>query len=218
MTPEAILATGLQALHVEASVSQRRQLMQYLVLLQRWNRAFNLTAVRDPALMVTRHLLDSLSVLPWLAADTSLDAGTGAGLPGIPLAILRPQQVFVLLDSNGKKVRFVRQVVTELGLTNVEVVQSRAEQYRNASPQVIARAFAALPAMLALTEHLVLPGGRLLAMKGMLTDPEMAGIPPGWTPEIVPLEVPGLAEARQLVILERAAGQQIRAPAQGETA
>ncbi len=218
MTPEEILATGLQDLRIETSARQRQQLMHYLALLERWNRAFNLTAVRDPALMVTRHLLDSLTVLPWLAKSATIDAGTGAGLPGIPLAVLRPQQSFVLVDSNGKKVRFVRQVLVELGLANVEVVHSRVEQYRNASPEVITRAFAALPAMVALAGHLVLPGGRLLAMKGVLTDVEMAGVPPGWISEVVPLDVPGLIEMRQLVILERAAGQRTITPAQGETA
>ena len=203
MTPAQTLADGIAALSLSLDDRQQRLLLDYLDLLAKWNRAFNLTAVREPVQMVSRHLLDSLAILPWLNDSPTLDVGTGAGLPGIALAVARPTQTFTLLDSNGKKTRFVRQAVRELGLANVEVVQSRVEQYRNASAQVVSRAFASIPDMLALTGHLLAPGGRLLAMKGTLTDLEMAGIQAPWRAEVIPLSVPGLDEARHLVLLER---------------
>ena len=121
------LAQGLAAMKIALSPAQREALLGYLGLLARWNRAYNLTAVRDPALMVRRHLLDSLSILPWVDRGPLLDVGTGAGLPGIPLAIARPDLTVTLLDSNRKKTRFVRQVAGELGLANVEVVNVRVE-------------------------------------------------------------------------------------------
>lgn len=198
------LEQGLRAMDLELPDDQREKLLALVDLLDRWNRAFNLTAVRDPAAMVERHLLDSLSVLGWLTDVDTLDVGTGPGLPGLVLAIVRPDQSFTLLDSNGKKTRFVRQAIMDLKLANAEVVQSRVEQYRNAFPQVISRAFAALPEMLELTGHLVAPGGRLLAMKGALTDLEKAGIPAPWQAHHYPLTVPGVDEPRQLVVLQRA--------------
>lgn len=198
------LEQGLRAMDLELPDDQRDKLLALVDLLDRWNRAFNLTAVRDPAAMVERHLLDSLVVLPWLTDEDTLDVGTGPGLPGLVLAIVRPDQAFTLLDSNGKKTRFVRQAIMDLKIANAEVVQSRVEQYRNAFPQVISRAFAALPEMLELTGHLVAPGGRLLAMKGALTDLEQAGIPAPWQAQHHPLTVPGIDEPRQLVVLQRA--------------
>jgi len=123
------LARGVEALGLSLSDDQQRQLLAYVDLLVKWNQAYNLTAIRDPAEMVTRHLLDSLAVLPYLADTDTLDVGTGAGIPGIILAVSRPQQAFTLLDSNGKKTRFVRQARRELGLDNVEVVHARVEQY-----------------------------------------------------------------------------------------
>lgn len=198
------LEQGLRAMDLELPDDQRDKLLALVSLLDRWNRAFNLTAVRDPAAMVERHLLDSLVVLPWLTDKDTLDVGTGPGLPGLVLAIVRPDQAFTLLDSNGKKTRFVRQAIMDLKIANAEVVQSRVEQYRNAFPQVISRAFAALPEMLELTGHLVAPGGRLLAMKGALTDLEQAGIPAPWQADHHPLTVPGIDEPRQLVVLQRA--------------
>ncbi|MCK0536885.1 16S rRNA (guanine(527)-N(7))-methyltransferase RsmG [Alcanivorax quisquiliarum] len=204
------LASGIDALGLELDAGQQQQLLAYVSLLDKWNRAFNLTAIRQPAEMVTRHVLDSLAVLPHLGEGPTLDVGTGAGLPGLVLAISRPAQTFVLLDSNGKKTRFVRQAARELGLANVEVVQSRVEQYRNesfqnGSPQVITRAFASLPDILALTGHLLGERGRLLAMKGAQADTEVAAVPAPWQAHTVSLVVPGLNESRQLVIVERLA-------------
>lgn len=198
------LAAGVAALGVSLSDAQQQQLVDYVALLHKWNRAFNLTAVRDPQEMVTRHILDALAVLPWLGSGSTLDVGTGGGIPGIVLAIARPQQPFVLLDSNGKKTRFVRQAALELGLANVEVVQARVEQYRNGASQVISRAFASLVDMVSVTGHLLEDGGHLLAMKGALVEQEIAALPPQWQAEAVELSVPGLAEARYLVVLQPA--------------
>lgn len=203
MSERTLLAQGLAALPLDLSAQQQDSLLAYVGLLHKWNSAYNLTAVRDPLDMVARHLLDSLAVAGHLDDGDCLDVGTGPGIPGIPLAIALPEQAFTLLDSNGKKVRFVRQAVLELGLSNVEVVQSRVEKYRNAFPQVVSRAFASLEDMLALAGHLVAPGGRLLAMKAALSDSEQAGIVEPWQARTVDLSVPQLNEPRQLVVLTR---------------
>ncbi|MBF1803221.1 16S rRNA (guanine(527)-N(7))-methyltransferase RsmG [Alloalcanivorax profundimaris] len=197
------LAGGLRELDLTLDDDQVTALLTYRDLLVKWNRAFNLTAVRDPGEMIARHLLDSLAVLPHLEAGPSLDVGTGAGLPGIPLAIARPDQAFTLLDGNGKKARFVRQARRELGLENVEVVHARVEQYRKAPSQIISRAFAALPDMLAVTGPLIAPETRVLAMKATAVERELAELPAGWTARVEPLAVPGLAETRVLVIIRR---------------
>ncbi|HEY0720334.1 MAG TPA: 16S rRNA (guanine(527)-N(7))-methyltransferase RsmG [Gammaproteobacteria bacterium] len=182
------------------------KLLDYIALLAKWNQAYNLTAVRDPAEMVTRHLLDSLAVGPHLTGRRIIDVGTGAGLPGIPLAILFPERHFVLLDSNGKKTRFLVQAKASLGLENVTVVHSRVEEYRPPEPfdTVIARAFAALTEILALCGHLIAEEGSVLAMKGSVTEAEAVG--EGFRlAGITPLHVPGLAhEQRHLIRVIRA--------------
>ncbi|HIK75234.1 MAG: 16S rRNA (guanine(527)-N(7))-methyltransferase RsmG [Alcanivorax sp.] len=204
MTDRDRLAGGLRELGLSLDDAQQQALLAYRDLLVKWNRAYNLTAVRDPGEMIQRHLLDSLSVLAHLDDRDTLDVGTGAGLPGIPLAIARPDLRFVLLDSNGKKTRFVRHARRELGLSNVEVVNTRVEQYRNAPSQIISRAFAALPDMLQALAPLITDGSRVLAMKAAAADQELAGLPDGWRARVAPLSVPGLAEARVLVIASRA--------------
>lgn len=203
MSERTILTQGLAALSLDLAATQQEALLAYVGLLHKWNSAYNLTAVRDPVEMVARHLLDSLAVCEHLESSDCLDVGTGPGIPGIPLAIARPEQAFTLLDSNGKKVRFVRQAVLELGLRNVEVVQSRVEKYRNAFPQVVSRAFASLEDMLDMAGHLVAPGGRLLAMKATVSDSEQAGIAEPWQARQIHLSVPQLNEPRQLVVLTR---------------
>lgn len=203
MSLERTLADGISALGLDLPAAQQQQLLRYVSLLNKWNKAYNLTAVREPQDMVVRHLLDSLSVLPHVQPTAIIDVGTGAGIPGMPLAIAMPALQVTLLDGNGKKTRFAKQAVLELGLTNVEVVQSRAEQYRNASPQVISRAFASLPDMLHVSGHMLAPGGRMLAMKAALTDMEMAGVQAPWQAQRISLQVPGLDERRQLIVLTR---------------
>lgn len=180
------------------------RLLAYLDLLSHWNRAYNLTAVRDPAEMVSRHLLDSLSVLPWIKTPTLLDAGTGAGLPGVPLAILRPDMQVTLLDSAGKKVRFLRQVKRELGLDNIFPVQERLETFapQNACAAIISRAFSDLSQFATAARHLLVPGSKLLAMKGRYPEAEIAGLPTWIRLDAVEkLSPPGLHEQRHLVMM-----------------
>lgn len=197
------LEQGLQQLGTPLAAEQRRLLLAYLRLLEKWNSAYNLTAVRNPADMVTRHLLDSLAILPHLHGRRVLDIGTGAGLPGIPLAIARPALAFTLLDANAKKTRFVTQAVGELHLINVEVRQARAEQYHPAQnfDTLVSRAFASIADMLAAARHLCAPGGRFLAMKGTYPENELAAVPAGYSVEVLALAVPGLSAERHVVIL-----------------
>jgi 16S rRNA (guanine527-N7)-methyltransferase len=185
----------------------RERLIAYLALLARWNRAYNLTAVRDPMAMVPRHLLDSLAVLPWMPPEYGplLDAGTGAGLPGIPLAIARPGLRLTLLDGNGKKTRFVRQAALELGLTNVEVIHARLETYRPAVRfgTIVARAVASLAQMYTACTHLAAANARLLALKGRLPEHEIAALRASPEPPLRidchPLSVPLLDGERNLI-------------------
>jgi 16S rRNA (guanine527-N7)-methyltransferase len=181
------------------------RLLDYLALLVRWNQAYNLTAVRDPTAMVSRHLLDSLVVLPHVTAPAIADLGTGPGLPGIPLAIARPGLAVRLVESNGKKVRFMREAVRRLDLAAVEVVEARAETGPADAArvgQVVSRALAALPLLCRLATPWLAPDGRLLALKGPGWQDEAAGMPSGW--QVVDsheLFVPGLEARRHLVIL-----------------
>ena len=185
-------------------VEDRQRLLAFVRLLAKWNAAYNLTAVRDPEEMITRHLLDSLVLLPYLQGSRVLDIGTGPGLPGIPLAVARPDCSFTLLDANAKKTRFVTQAVGELGLKNVEVVQARVENYRPEQKfdTLVARAFSSIADMLNNAQHLCAPGGRFLAMKGVYPEGELAAIPPDFAvSEVVALKVPGLDAARHLAII-----------------
>ncbi|MCH4563196.1 16S rRNA (guanine(527)-N(7))-methyltransferase RsmG [Halomonas sp. EGI 63088] len=198
------LDQGLARLDIAADDETRLGLLRLVSLLHKWNRAYNLTAVRDPLEMVSRHLLDSAAVLPWVRGPRLLDVGAGAGLPGLVLAILRPELAVTLLDSNGKKVRFQRQAVLELGLSNVTPVQARVEAIQGRFDQVISRAFASLGDFVELSEHLLAPGGQWLAMKGPAVEDELAGLPA----EVAPiarheLTVPFESGSRRLVILER---------------
>ncbi|MGH8373129.1 MAG: 16S rRNA (guanine(527)-N(7))-methyltransferase RsmG [Gammaproteobacteria bacterium] len=199
------LAAGLHELQLALSPADQSRLLAYLDLLAKWNSAYNLTAVRDPGEMVTRHLLDSLVMEPFLRGERVLDVGSGAGLPGIPLALTNPERHFVLLDSNGKKTRFMVQAVATLGLRNVEVVQARAEDYRPAEPfaTVVSRAFSSLADFLHLTEQLCAPDGCWLAMKGELPESEIQALPPGWVVQVRALQVPGLDAKRCVVEISR---------------
>jgi 16S rRNA (guanine527-N7)-methyltransferase len=204
MSIEQSIIEGSEQLGIPLPAEAITQLVAYLTLLERWNRAYNLTAVRDPDAMVIRHLLDSLSVLPWIEGPRVLDVGSGAGLPGIPLAVARPGLAFCLLDSNGKRTRFLTQAVAELRLTNVEVVRSRVEDYQPPSlfNNVVSRAFATLAELLASAGRLCAPTGRLLAMKGVFPDDELARLPTGYVlAGVYPLHVPNLEAERHLVHL-----------------
>lgn len=196
------LSAGCVELGLTLTQDQQAALLRYLAMLVRWNGAFNLTAVRDPLEMVAKHLLDSLAIQPFLFGDTTLDIGTGAGLPGIPLAILSPERRFHLLDSNGKKIRFVRQVVLELGLANVEPVQSRMEAYRPhvKFSTIVSRAVAADAILRAPTAQWLARPGRVLLMKGRQTDEvvDSSGLSTA-APRGHPLRVPFLDETRHLI-------------------
>ena len=176
------LDEGLAQMNLTLNASQQRQLLAFLALLAKWNKAFNLTAVRDEQDMVSRQLLDSLSILPFVTTRHLLDVGAGGGLPGIPLAIARPETQFTLLDSNGKKARFLRQVVLELGLRNVSVIHRRAEVYqpRDLFTQISSRAFSALDNLTTWCDHLLAGNGEFIAMKGQYPADEVAALGRGW--------------------------------------
>lgn len=194
------IAKGCDDLGLSLAEGQIQQLADFVGLLAKWNKAFNLTAVRNPAQMVPLHILDSLSIAPLVAKSRRLlDVGTGAGLPGIPLAIAQPQCRFTLLDSNIKKTRFVKQAILELGLQNVEVVHSRIEEYNSADgfDTVTARAFAPLARMMPQIEPFVAEAGCLLAMKSQRADEELEDAPAGWClQDIYTLQVPGVEGVR----------------------
>ncbi len=196
----------LSAADIALPDQQKHQLISYVELLHKWNKAYNLTSVRDPMQMLVRHILDSIVVNPHLQGSRFIDVGTGPGLPGIPLAIVRPDAHFTLLDSLGKRVRFLRQVQHELGLNNIEPVQSRVEDFVAEPPfdGVISRAFASLQDMLSWCHHLpAKPEGRFYALKGVRPDDELAILPAGITLEsVIRLQVPELDGERHLVILK----------------
>ncbi|HFD3889317.1 16S rRNA (guanine(527)-N(7))-methyltransferase RsmG [Serratia nevei] len=196
----------LAAAGIELPDQQKQQLLGYVGMLDKWNKAYNLTSVRDPQQMLVRHILDSIVVNPHLQGSRFIDVGTGPGLPGIPLAIVRPDAHFTLLDSLGKRVRFLRQVQHELGLNNIEPVQSRVEEFPAEPPfdGVISRAFASLQDMLSWCHHLPAKGlGRFYALKGVRPDEELTQLPAGVSLEsIVRLQVPELEGERHLVILK----------------
>jgi len=190
---------------IELDADVHATLLEFLQLLAKWNKVYNLTAVREIEQMIPRHLLDSLAVLPYLRGRRVLDIGTGAGLPGIPLALARPDLHFALLDGNAKKIRFVTQAVHELGINNVEVVNATVEKYHATEKfdTLLTRAFAAIPDMLGSCRHLCASGGAFLAMKGVFPQEEIAAVDAGFNvSRVVPLQVPGLDAARHLVIIE----------------
>jgi 16S rRNA (guanine527-N7)-methyltransferase len=201
------LAEGMAALGLPHSPEQRERLLAYLALMQKWNRTYNLTAIRDLRTAVDLHLLDSLTLMPHLHGARILDVGTGAGLPGIPLAIMSGDKEFVLLDSNAKKTRFVQQAVIELELKNVDVATARVEQYRPACgfDTVLARAFASLDEILARTARLLTPHGRILAQKGQLPRDEIENLK-DHPVRVHRLAIPGLDLERHLIEIEVEAG------------
>jgi 16S rRNA (guanine527-N7)-methyltransferase len=224
MTLEEQLATGVAALGLTLPAGAAAKLLAYLALLDKWNRVYNLTAVREAERMVSHHLLDSLAVVPYFHGETVLDVGSGGGLPGIPLAIARPGLQVTLIDSIAKKTAFLLQAKTELGLDNVYVVTSRVEDYRpplpNPPPQagegekagpklingfdvITSRAFSDLKEFVTLTRHLLKPGGCWLAMKGLYPNEEIALLPAGVKVRADhALAVPGLDATRHLIVLE----------------
>lgn len=204
------LREGIAALGLAVPPTMQSTLLAYVALLMKWNRTYNLTAIRDPSDMVTQHLLDSLSVLPALensalAGRRWADVGSGAGLPGIPLAIVRPDLDMTLIEAVDKKSAFQRQAKIELGLSNLAVVTGRVEELPGGQfDAVISRAFAELADFVHLAGHLAGPQGRLYGMKGMASDDEVSRLPSGWSVlDRVRLHVPGLDAQRHLIVLEK---------------
>ncbi|BDU19274.1 16S rRNA (guanine(527)-N(7))-methyltransferase RsmG [Dyella sp. GSA-30] len=208
MTDRAVLQTqlekGITTLGLELSGAAIDRLLDYQALLQRWNATYNLTAVREAQEMVSRHLLDSLAILPFVRGSSLADLGTGPGLPGIVLAIAAPGREMLLVDSNGKKVRFLREAIRSLKLEGVRAVQSRVEAVEGQFDCVTARAFASLADMLGWGGHLLAPNGVWLAMKGKRPDDELPGVPAGFTVQAThALKVPGVDGERHLLEIGR---------------
>lgn len=203
---EVVLDQGLMALGLAPSVADRQRLIAFAELLLKWNRVYNLTAIRDPAQMITHHLLDSLAVAPFVARQARIaDVGSGGGLPGIPLAIVRPDVAVTSIETVSKKASFQQQARIELGLCNFVVVNERVENLRPDPlfDMVISRAFAELADFVRLTAGLLRPGGRFLAMKGVYPEAEIARLPASVrVTEVHPLKVPGLDAERHLLILD----------------
>jgi len=199
----ASLSSGLQALAIKSNSKQKEQLLSLLEQLLKWNKAYNLTAITDPKEALTLHLLDSLAVMPFIKQKNIIDVGTGAGFPGLPLAIMLPDVQFTLLDSNNKKIRFIHQQIHLLGLTNATAVHSRVEDYRFQFDAVISRAFASLADMITITSHLLADSGRWLAMKGQYSKQEVVDLA-NIVDQVAyyPLDVPGLSAERCLVELK----------------
>lgn len=203
MTQAELLAAGIAEMGLSVSSDTQQKLLSYISLLQKWNKVYNLTAVRDPLEMVTLHLLDSLSVLPYIQVKSLLDVGSGGGLPGIVLAICLPQLNVTTIDAVQKKAIFMRQVKGELSLDNLEVMHARVESYQPAEKfdAIISRAFSELGLFIGLTKHLIKENGQWLAMKGQVPQDEFNGLTLS-PAKIIPLKVAGLEAKRHLVVLE----------------
>lgn len=201
---EALLKHALLENHLSLADQMQQKLIHYLELMQTWNRVFNLTTITEPRDMVYLHLIDSLVVLPYLHGSRLLDVGTGAGLPGIPLAIVNPNQQWVLLDKNNKKTRFLTQAIAELGLTNVQVVHSRSEDFHPTQcfDSILSRAFGTMQMFAETTGHLLCPNGKLIAMKGKYPEDEINNIPDHFhMQDIARLDIQGITIERHIVSL-----------------
>lgn len=206
MIPTTRLNDALAAMDLEISAGDQAKLLQYLGLLGKWNKTYNLTAIHEPERMLTHHLLDSLSVLPYVTADRLLDVGSGAGLPGIPLAIVRPDLQVTLIDASHKKCAFMQQAAIELKLNNVKVVHGRVEDLGRDDkyPQIVSRAFSELMEFVRISANSLAAGGEWLAMKGLYPNEEIAQLKGARLKRDIKLHVPGLDAERHLIILEPA--------------
>lgn len=203
---QSSLAAALVEMQLPLSQSRQQRLLAYLALLQKWNGTYNLTAIHEPERMLTHHLLDSLAVLPHVTVDRLLDVGSGAGLPGLPLAIARDDLNVTLIDASHKKVAFAQQAIIELKLRNVVALHGRVEAWRPTEPFpcLISRAFSDLAEFVRVTAGLLAPGGRWLAMKGLYPHEELGQIKGARLVENVKLHIPGLDAERHLIVLEAA--------------
>jgi 16S rRNA (guanine527-N7)-methyltransferase len=201
MTQAERLAAGIVEMDLDISAEKQKKLLDYIGLLQKWNKVYNLTAIRDPLEMVTLHLLDSLSVLPYIKAKNLLDVGSGGGLPGIVLAICLPELQVTTIDAVQKKAIFMRHVKGELRLSNLEVVHGRVEDFqpREKFELIVSRAFSEIALFIKLTRHLLAANGKWLAMKGSVPHLELAGVV---TNKTYPLAIAGLVAERHLIVIE----------------
>ncbi|MFT4994458.1 MAG: 16S rRNA (guanine527-N7)-methyltransferase [Paraglaciecola sp.] len=202
----SLLQHSLSQLDIAVTEQQQQKLIDYVLMMDKWNKAYNLTSVRDPKDMVLKHLVDSVVIAPHITGQVYIDVGTGPGLPGIPLAILHPDKTFILLDSLGKRVRFMKQVAYELKIANIQAVQSRVEDYQTtlAIDGVLSRAFASLKDMLHWCEHLVDSSGTFLALKGQLPEEEIRQLPAGYNlVDVIKLQVPDLEGDRHLIKIQK---------------
>lgn len=204
MNLAASLDAGLNDLSLDLPATARTALLDYLALLGKWNKTYNLTAIHEPERMLTHHIFDSLALLPHVGAGSLLDVGSGAGLPGIPLAIARPDLAVTTMDASQKKCGFMQQAAIELKLANVRVVHARVEAYQapHQFDQIVSRAFSELAEFVRLSSHLLVPGGTWLAMKGVLPAQEIAQLMAARVVRALPLQVPGLDAERSLIIME----------------
>lgn len=198
----SILALGVEELNLPISQDALDRLLIYVDLLVQWNKAYSLTSINDPRMIIKTHVLDSLAILPYIKGERMADVGSGAGLPGIPLAVACPEQRFTLIDSQGKKTRFLFHVVSQLRLKNVEVIQERVEMFfpRDGFNGVVTRAFGSLSDIIAAVWHLLCPHGTLYAMKGKLLKDELAMVDK--IMQVYRLSVPGLHARRHLICLQ----------------
>ena len=204
MTLAVSLDAGLGALGLDLPTQARTALLDYVALLGKWNKTYNLTAIHEPERMLTHHILDSLALAPHIGAGSLLDVGSGAGLPGIPLAIIYPDLMVTTMDASQKKCGFMRQAAIELQLKNVQVVHARVEAYQtpHAFQQIVSRAFSELSEFVRLSAHLLAAGGNWLAMKGVLPTQEITQLKVARVIRALPLQVPGLDAERSLIIME----------------
>jgi 16S rRNA (guanine527-N7)-methyltransferase len=201
-----LLKTNLKQTDIEVTEQQQNKLIDFVIMMNKWNKAYNLTSVRDPQDMVLKHLLDSIVIAPYITEKTYIDVGTGPGLPGIPLAIIHPDKTFILLDSLGKRVRFMKQVAHELKINNIQPIQSRVEDYVSTLPidGVLSRAFASLRDMLHWCQHLVDSSGNFMALKGQIPQQEIDDLPAGFIlKDVIKLTVPGVEGDRHLIKIQK---------------
>jgi 16S rRNA (guanine527-N7)-methyltransferase len=203
---QKVLIEGLTDSNIAVNKEQQEKLIDYVLMMNKWNKTYNLTSVRDPREMMIKHIIDSIIISPHITENTYIDVGTGPGLPGIPLAIMHPNKTFILLDSLGKRVRFMKQVAYELGIDNIQPVQARVEDFHSTIriDAVLSRAFASLKDMLHWCQHLVDSSGTFLALKGQLPQQEIEQLPDNFIlRDVIELQIPKLEGDRHLIKIQK---------------